>query len=394
MSTPTQENTTLKVLVALSFCHLMNDMIQSLVPAIYPILKENLQLSFTQIGMITFFYSITASLLQPMVGHYTDRNQKPYSLAIGMSFTLIGLLALAFSSSFITIAMAASCVGIGSSIFHPESSRMARIASGGRHGFAQSLFQVGGNVGTATGPLLAAFIILKHGQESIAWFSIAALMGIIVLIRIGKWYQNHKKAKPKTNSKATQPHNLSKQQVRFSMLLLMLLVFSKYFYMTSITNYYTFYLIDRFHISIQSAQLHLFAFLAAIAFGTLAGGHIGDTIGRKKVIWFSILGILPFTLLLPYVNLLWTEILSVIIGTILASAFSAILVYAHELMPGKVGTISGLFFGLAFGFSAIAAALLGRLADKTSIDFVYHICAFLPLIGIVTYFLPNVKKAA
>ncbi|MFM0016776.1 MFS transporter [Paraburkholderia sediminicola] len=383
------QRTVYSVLGAISFSHLLNDMIQSLILAIYPMLKDNFSLSFGQIGLITLTYQITASLLQPLIGSYTDKHPKPYSLPVGMGFTLAGLLLMSVAPSFGVLLVAAALVGCGSSVFHPESSRVARMASGGRHGLAQSLFQVGGNAGSSLGPLLAALIVIPHGQRSIAWFSVAALVAIVVLTQIGRWYKQHpavKKARSRTGH-AT----LSRNQVMFAMGVLVLLVFSKYFYLASINSYFTFYLIDKFHLPVQAAQVHLFVFLAAVAAGTVIGGPIGDRIGRKYVIWVSILGVAPFTMLLPYANLFWTGVLTVIIGIVLASAFSAILVYAQELIPGKVGMIAGLFFGFAFGMGGIGAAVLGQLADATSITYVYKVCSFLPLIGLLTVFLPDVE---
>jgi len=365
-------------------------MMQSVVPAVYPILKTSYHLDFSQIGMITASLQITASLLQPLVGMYTDKHPKPYSLAIGMGFTLTGLLLLSSAPSFVAILVAVALVGVGSAVFHPESSRIARLASGGQHGLAQSLFQVGGNAGSATGPLLAAFIVLPHGQHTIAWFASAALIAMMILTQVGTWYKNHQPAKKQQKSSAHA--TLSSRTVTIAMTVLIALIFSKYIYLASLTSYYTFYLIHKFGISVQSAQIHLFLFLGAVAAGTFAGGPIGDRIGRKYVIWASILGVLPFTLALPYANLFWTAILTIIIGLVLASAFSAILVYAQELVPGRVGAISGLFFGLAFGVAGIGAAMLGRLADATSIAFVYQLCAFLPAIGLLTAFLPNLES--
>jgi FSR family fosmidomycin resistance protein-like MFS transporter len=383
------QRTVYSVLGAISFSHLLNDMIQSLILAIYPMLKDNFSLSFGQIGLITLTYQITASLLQPLVGTYTDKHPKPYSLPVGMGFTLAGLLLMSVAPSFGVLLVAAALVGCGSSVFHPESSRVARLASGGRHGLAQSLFQVGGNAGSSLGPLLAALIVIPHGQRSIAWFSVAALVAIVVLTQIGRWYKANPSVK-KTRSQAGHA-TLSRNKVMFAMSILMLLIFSKYFYLASINSYFTFYLIDKFHLPIQAAQIHLFVFLAAVAAGTVIGGPIGDKIGRKYVIWVSILGVAPFTLLLPYANLFWTGVLTVIIGIVLASAFSAILVYAQELIPGKVGMVAGLFFGLAFGMAGIGAAVLGQLADATSITYVYKVCSFLPLIGVLTVFLPDVE---
>ncbi|WP_233831204.1 MFS transporter [Paraburkholderia sp. ZP32-5] len=383
------QRTVYSVLGAISFSHLLNDMIQSLILAIYPMFKDNFSLSFGQIGLITLTYQITASLLQPLVGTYTDKHPKPYSLPVGMGFTLAGLLLMSVAPSFGVLLIAAALVGCGSSVFHPESSRVARMASGGRHGLAQSLFQVGGNAGSSLGPLLAALIVIPHGQRSIAWFSAAALVAMVVLTQIGRWYKRHpsvKKARGQ-GTHATLPRN----KVIMAMSVLVLLVFSKYFYLASLNSYFTFYLIDKFHLSVQAAQIHLFVFLAAVAAGTVIGGPIGDKVGRKYVIWVSILGVAPFTLLLPYANLFWTGVLTVVIGVVLASAFSAILVYAQELIPGKVGMVAGLFFGFAFGLGGVGAAVLGQLADATSIAFVYKVCSFLPLIGVLTVLLPDVE---
>jgi MFS transporter, FSR family, fosmidomycin resistance protein len=385
------ERTAFRILAAISFCHFLNDMLQSVIPAVYPLLKTSYHLDFGQVGLITFTLQLTASLLQPVVGIYTDRKPTPYSLATGMAFTLTGLVLLASAPRFTVVLLAVAMVGMGSSVFHPESSRVARMASGGQHGLAQSLFQVGGNAGTAAGPLLAAFIVLPGGQRSIAWFSLAALLAILILSRVGVWYKAHLPANRKSRARAGSASPISSRRVTLAIAILIALIFSKYFYLASITSYYTFYLISRFHLSVRDAQIHLFLFLGAVAAGTIIGGPIGDRIGRKYVIWCSILGVLPFTLLLPHANLFWTGVLTVIIGLILASAFSAILVYAQELVPGKVGTISGLFFGLAFGMGGMGAAFLGRLADATSITFVYQVCAYLPALGLLTAFLPNVE---
>lgn len=385
------EKTSYPILAAISLGHLLNDLVQSLIPAIYPILKTSFHLGFGQIGIITFAFQVTASLLQPLVGLYTDRKPQPYSLVGGMAVTLVGLLLLANAPTFNMLVLAACCVGVGSSIFHPESARVARLASGGRHGLAQSLFQVGGNAGSALGPLLAAFIVVPRGQGSIAWFSLATLIGMVLLANVGGWYKQRPKLS-QARSGTTSATALSTTTVVTSLVILVALVFSKYFYLASITSYYTFYLIHRFQLSVQSAQLYLFLFLGAAAIGTVAGGPIGDKIGRKRVIWASIVGVLPFTLLLPYANLFWTAILSILIGLIIASAFTAILVYAQELMPGRVGLVSGIFFGLAFGMGGIGAACLGKLADLTSIDFVYRTCSFLPLIGLLTGLLPELKE--
>ncbi|HWT96017.1 MAG TPA: MFS transporter [Terriglobales bacterium] len=386
------ERTALAVLVGISFCHLLNDMLQSLLPAIYPMIKQGFDLSFSQVGLITLVFQITASLLQPMVGLYTDRSPKNYALPVGMAVTLAGLLLLSRAPSFPLLLLAAALIGTGSSIFHPESSRVARLASGGRHGLAQSLFQVGGNLGSAIGPLAAAFLILPHGQSSVAWFSLAAMVAIIVLTRIGAWFGANRKAKGASRHGAVAV-TLSRKQVGGAIAVLLALIFSKYFYLASLTSYYTFYLITRFGVSVQSAQIYLFVFLGAAAIGTIAGGPIGDHIGRKKVIWGSILGVLPFTLVLPYASLFWTVILTIPIGLILASAFSAIVVYAQELMPGRVGMVAGLFFGFAFGMGGVGAAVLGVLADWTDITTVYRLCAFLPAIGLLTALLPNIETA-
>jgi FSR family fosmidomycin resistance protein-like MFS transporter len=383
--------TRFNLLGALSFSHFLNDMMQSLIVAIYPLLKGEFHLSFAQIGAITLTYQACASLLQPLIGVYTDKHPKPYSLSIGMCFTLIGIVNLAFAPSYAGVLVAAALIGAGSAIFHPESSRIARLASGGRHGLAQSIFQVGGNAGSAMGPLLAAWIIIPQGQPSLAWFAIAALIAIAVLARVGAWYKSQHIDRPKAPAAAGTHSPVSPTRVRWSIAVLVLLIFSKYFYVASITSYFSFYLIERFHVSVRSAQIHLFVFLLAMALGTLFGGPLGDRIGRKRVIWVSILGIAPFTLVLPYVGLMWVGILTFIIGLILSSAFSAIVVFAQELMPGNVGAVSGLFFGFAFGIGGIGAAVLGGLADSHGIEFVYRICAFLPLLGMVAAFLPNIE---
>ncbi len=386
------ERTALAVLVSISFCHMLNDTLQSLLPSIYPILKTNYALDFGQVGLITFTFQITASLLQPMVGLYTDRKPLPYALALGMTSTFLGILLLSTAGSYPVLLLAAAMVGMGSSVFHPESSRVARLASGGRHGLAQSLFQVGGNVGSAIGPLLAAFVILPGGQGSLAWFSVLALTAIIVLSRVGAWYRIHRTIRTGNARRPTVRTELSRRRVMLALLVLLALIFSKFFYTASISSYFTFYLIDQFGVPVQRAQIYLFVYLGAFALGTLAGGPIGDKIGRNVVIWFSILGALPFTLALPYANEFWTVVLMVPIGLILSSAFSAILVYAQELLPGRVGTVAGLFFGLAFGMGGIGAALLGQLADLTSIAFVYKLCAFLPAIGLLAAFLPRLEQ--
>jgi FSR family fosmidomycin resistance protein-like MFS transporter len=386
------QGTALGVLGAISLCHGLNDLMQSVLPAVYPLIKTAYRLDFGQIGLITFANQATASLLQPLIGRFTDASPKPYSLATGMGFTLLGLLLLAVAPTFGFVLLAVALVGIGSSVFHPESSRVARLASGGRHGFAQSLFQVGGNVGSATGPLLAAFIVLPNGQRSIAWFALAALTAIAILMRVGNWYKDHLATSVRTAARAIR-HELPRGRVGWALAILAVLVFSKNVYLASLSSYYTFYLIQKFSLSVQSAQLHLFVLLGSVAAGTFIGGPVGDRIGRKYVIWVSILGVLPFTLLLPYANLFWTEILTVVIGLILASAFSAIVVFAQELVPGRVGMVSGIFFGIAFGAGGLGAALLGQLADVTSIDVVFRVCSLLPALGLLTAFLPNIEPA-
>jgi MFS transporter, FSR family, fosmidomycin resistance protein len=392
IGTPATERTQFAVLGGISFAHMLNDMIQSLILAIYPILKHDFHLSFAQVGLITLTYQLTASLLQPLVGTVTDRRPMPYSLPVGMGFTLCGLLLLAVAPNFPVLLLAAALVGTGSSVFHPESSRVARMASGGRHGLAQSLFQVGGNTGSSLGPLLAAWIIVPHGRGSVAWFSLAALLAIVVLLQVGRWYSHHHITRGKSAARHLAVVALSRKQITGALAILGLLIFSKYFYLASLSSYYTFYLIHKFGVSVQSAQVHLFVFLFAVAAGSLIGGPVGDRIGRKWVIWVSILGVAPFTLLLPHANLMWTGVLTVIIGLVLASAFSAILVYAQELLPGRVGMISGLFFGLAFGMGGIGAAVLGGLADVHGIEYVYRLCAYLPLMGLITVFLPNLER--
>jgi FSR family fosmidomycin resistance protein-like MFS transporter len=388
----TAEKVAVPILAAVSVSHLLNDLIQSLLPAIYPILKDSFHLDFGQIGLLTLTFQVTASLLQPLVGTFTDRKPQPFSLVAGMGFTLIGLLTLSQAHTYPLLLLGAALIGMGSSVFHPESSRVARMASGGQHGLAQSVFQVGGNAGTALGPLLAAFIVVPFGQGSIAWFSGVALLGMLILFTVGRWYRAKlidMKAKPRP-AEIRSP--LSKKTVAVSITILMLLVFSKNFYMAGLTSYFTFYLMAKFQLSEQSALVYLFIFLGAVAAGTVLGGPVGDRIGRRYVIWISILGVLPFTLLLPYANLFWTAVLSVIIGVVLASAFSAILVYATELVPGRVGMIAGLFFGLSFGMGGLGAAALGYLADLTSIETVYKLCSFLPAIGLLAYFLPKIEK--
>jgi len=381
-----------RILASLSFCHLLNDMMQSLLPSIYPILKQNFGLSFSQIGVITLVNQIIASLLQPVIGFYTDRRPQPYSLAIGMAFTLGGMVLLAFGVTFGLIVLASAFIGLGSAVFHPESSRIARLASGGRHGFAQAFFQVGGNAGSAFGPLLAAFFVLPFGQRSLAWFSLTALLGIVLLWTVGNWYKHHGAAMMLRHVTPATAGARSTRRTGVALALLLGLLFSKYVYLASFSSYYTFYLIDRFQLSVQSAQLHLFLFLGAVAAGTMIGGPIGDRIGRRRVILWSILGVLPFSLGLPYADLFWTRALSIVIGIILASAFSAIIVYAQELVPGRVGTISGLFFGFAFGVAGIGAAVLGGMADRTGIALVFQLCSFLPAIGVLGFWLPEPQR--
>jgi FSR family fosmidomycin resistance protein-like MFS transporter len=392
LSTGSAGSTIVAMLAALSFSHLLNDTIQSLLPAIYPLLKDAYNLSFAQIGLITFTNQCTASLLQPVVGLITDRRPLPWSLAVGMGFTLGGLVLLAFAGSFVAILGAAVLIGLGSSVFHPEASRVAHMAAGGRHGLAQSIFQVGGNLGTSLGPLLAALILVRGEQIRVLWFSLIALLGIVVLARVGGWYgANLSRLKSKAQ-RTRHAHALSRRRVLLSLTILVALIFSKYFYLASMTSYYTFFLIAKFHLSVQHAQFLLFLFLFAVAAGTIIGGPLGDRFGRKRVIWASILGVAPFTLLLPYANLWEVAVLTVVIGVILASAFPAIVVYAQELVPGKVGLIAGLFFGLAFGTAGIGSALLGWVADLTNIRFVFSLCSFLPLIGLLTGLLPNLER--
>ncbi len=388
--------TVFALLFAISFSHLLNDTIQALLPAIYPVLKESYGLTFTQLGLITLTFQCTASLLQPLVGYITDKRPMPYSLPAGMGLTLIGLLALSQAHSFPAILIASGLVGAGSAIFHPEASRIAHMAAGRRRGLAQSLFQVGGNAGSSIGPLLAALFIVPHGQAALSWFSIIAVLGVLVLFQVGQWqarnlHRIHRKPAPAAGAISSDRPNTGR--IAFAIAVLVVLIFSKYVYLASLTNYYTFYLMDRFNVSVQSSQYYLFIFLFAVATGTIIGGPVGDRIGRKRVIWVSILGVAPFSLWLPHAGLAMTAVLTVIIGLVLASAFSAILVYAQELMPGKVGMIAGLFFGLAFGIAGIGSAVLGAVADKQGINFVFHACAYLPLLGLLTIFLPDVETA-
>ncbi len=387
------ESTAFSIILALSFSHFLNDMMGSLLPALYPMLKSAYGLNFAQIGMITLTSQLISSVMQPAVGMFADRRPQPYSLAVGMCATLVGLLLLAGAGSYPMLVFAAALVGVGSAVFHPEASRVARMASGGRHGLAQSLFQVGGNVGSSLGPVLAAFIVIPRGQTSIAWFSVAALLAITVLFAVGNWYRRERAVPPRAGGRyMTETPLLSRRRVGWSIMILLAVIFSKAFYTTSLNSYYTFYLISKFDVSIERAQIYLFAFLASVAVGTLIGGPVGDRIGRKAVIWVSIVGVLPFTLMLPHANLFWTGILTVVIGMTLASASSAIIVYALELVPGQIGMVAGLFFGLSFGMAGIGAAVLGRVADATSIDTVYQLCAFLPAIGLLTALLPDLGR--
>lgn len=387
------EQTVFLILFAISFSHLLNDMVQSLMPAIYPIIKTNYHLTYSQIGLITLVFQLSASILQPIVGLYIDKKSHPYSLPIGMGFTLIGLFCLSRAPSYELILVSVMLIGVGSSIFHPESSRVAYLASGGRRGLAQSIFQLGGNFGSALGPFLAAWIILPAGQRSISWFMIATAVAILILFRVGRWYKQKMLSHLAARRSVGSGHpEFSRKKVAFSMFILLILIFSKFVYLASISSYYTFYLIGKFHLPVQESQYLLGLFLVAVAIGTITGGHLGDKFGRKYIIWISILGAAPFTLLLPYANLFWTGALSVAIGLIISSAFSAILVYGRELIPGKVGLVAGLFFGLAFGMGGLGSAMLGKLADHTSINYVFKVCAFLPLIGILTAFLPNIES--
>ncbi|MFT3749713.1 MAG: MFS transporter [Agriterribacter sp.] len=381
------------VLFAISTSHFLNDMMQSVIQSVYPLLKQNYQLSFAQVGLITFVFQVTASILQPFVGNYTDKNPRPYSFVAGMVFSLIGIILLAYAHGFGVLLIAAGLIGIGSSIFHPEASKVAYYASGGKRGLAQSIFQLGGNGGSAIGPLLVAAIVMPFGQSHIMWFTLSALLGVFILSKVGTWYKAHLHMRMSKKAVAAEhAPALSNTKIISSIVILLILIFSKYFYMASLSSYFTFYLIDKFHVSIQQSQLYLFIFLGAVAAGTLLGGSLGDRFGRKIIIWVSILGAAPFTLILPYANLFWTGVLAAIIGVIIASAFSAILVYAQELLPGKIGMVSGLFFGFAFGMGGLGSALLGVLADHTSVEYVFKLCAYLPLLGIITVFLPDLKK--
>ena len=384
--------TIFSILFAISFAHLLNDLIQAIIPSVYPILKEKYDLTFSQIGLITFAFQFAASILQPFVGYYTDKHPKPFSQIYGMLFSLAGIVSLSFANSFEWIVLSVMLIGTGSAIFHPESARISNLASGGKRGLAQSIFQVGGNMGTALGPLLVALIVVPHGQEYILLFVIAAVIALGIISKIAFWYRDHLIYRTNKQSLFFDLHDLSKSRVKWSIAILLIVIFSKFFYSASLSTYYTFFLMDKFHLSIRQAQFHMFIYLIAYALGTILGGPLGDKFGRKYIIWFSVFGATPFALLLPYVNLFWTDVLMIVIGIIISSAFPAIIVYAQELIPKKLGMISGLFYGFAFGMGALGSALLGILADHTSIQYVYHICSFLPIIGIICYFLPNLKK--
>jgi MFS transporter, FSR family, fosmidomycin resistance protein len=384
--------TVFSILFSISFAHLINDLIQAIIPSIYPLLKANYNLTFTQIGLITFAFQFSASIFQPLVGYYTDKYPKPFSQVYGMLFSIAGVVSISFANHFYWILISVIFIGIGSSIFHPESARISNLASGGKRGLAQSIFQVGGNFGTALGPLLVAFIVVPNSQKHILWFLIAGVIGLLILNKIAFWYRDHLVLRDQKLEPFINWHKLPKRKVQISIVILLIVIFSKFFYSASLSSYYQFYIIDKFHLTIQQAQYHMFIYLISYAVGTILGGPLGDAIGRKYVIWLSVFGATPFALLLPYVNLFWTDILMVIIGIIISSAFPAILVYAQELLPKQLGMVSGLFYGFAFGMGALGSALLGKLADYTSIQFVYHVCSYLPIIGIICYFLPNLKK--
>ncbi|MBS7786285.1 MFS transporter [Flavobacterium sp. CYK-55] len=389
---PPIQKTAYSILFSISFAHLLNDLIQSIIPSVYPILKENYHLSFSQIGLITFAFQLTASLFQPFVGYYTDKYPKPFSQIYGMFFSLLGIVVLSIANSFYWILLSVCLIGTGSAIFHPESARISNMASGGKRGLAQSIFQVGGNFGTALGPLLVALIVVPNSQKYILWFVLAATIALGIISKIAFWYRDHLLMRTAKSALVFQPHHLSQKVVNRSIAILLIVIFSKFFYSACLSTYYTFYLIDKFHLSIKQAQFHMFIYLIAYAIGTILGGPLGDKFGRKYVIWFSVFGATPFALLLPYVNLFWTDVLMVVIGIIISSAFPAILVYAQELIPKKLGMISGLFYGFAFGMGALGSALIGLLADHTSVQYVYFVCSFLPIIGVICYFLPNLKK--
>lgn len=386
------QKTVFSILFSISFAHLINDLIQAIIPSIYPLLKDNYNLSFTQIGLITFAFQLSASILQPFVGYYTDKNPRPFSQIYGMLFSTAGIVSIAFADNFYWILLSVVLIGIGSSIFHPESARISNLASGGKRGLAQSIFQVGGNFGTALGPLLVALIVVPHSQKHLLWFLISSLVGLAILSKIAFWYRDHLVVRSHKAQPFFDLHDLPRRKVRIAIGILLVVIFSKFFYSASLSSYYTFYIIDKFGLSIREAQFHMFIYLIAYAIGTILGGPLGDRFGRKYIIWFSVFGATPFALMLPYVNLFWTDILMIIIGIVISSAFPAILVYAQELLPKKLGMVSGLFYGFAFGMGALGSALLGVLADFTSIGFVYHVCSYLPIIGVICYFLPNLKK--
>lgn len=391
-ATPLVEKTVYSILFSISFAHLLNDLIQAIIPSIYPLLKESYDLTFSQIGLITFAFQFSASIFQPLVGYYTDKNPKPFSQIYGMLFSMAGIVSIAFANNFYWIIVSVILIGTGSSIFHPESARISNLASGGKRGLAQSIFQVGGNFGTALGPLLVALIVIPNSQQYILWFIIVAAIGLAILSKIAYWYRDHLILRKNKVQPFIDFHNLPKRKVQIAIGILLIVIFSKFFYSASLSSYYQFYIIDKFGLTIKQAQFHMFIYLIAYAVGTILGGPLGDKIGRKYVIWLSVFGAFPFALLLPYVNLFWTDVLMVIIGIIISSAFPAILVYAQELLPKKLGMVSGLFYGFAFGMGALGSALLGKLADETSINYVYHVCSYLPLIGAICYFLPNLKK--
>lgn len=386
------QRTVFSILFSISFAHLLNDLIQAVIPSLYPLLKQNYSLSFSQIGLITFAFQLTASIFQPFVGYYTDKYPKPFSQIYGMLFSMIGIISISFANNFYWILISVMLIGTGSSIFHPESARISNMASGGKRGLAQSIFQVGGNLGTALGPLLVALIVVPNAQRYVLWFVVAATLGLIVLSKIAFWYRDNLIVKENKIQPFINLHNLPNRKVKISIAILLIVIFSKFFYSASLSTYYTFFVMDKFHLSIKQAQFHMFIYLIAYAIGTMLGGPLGDKFGRKYVIWFSVFGATPFALLLPYVNLFWTDVLMIVIGIIISSAFPAILVYAQELLPKKLGMVSGLFYGFAFGMGALGSALLGKLADHTSIQYVYHVCSFLPIIGIICYFLPDLKR--
>lgn len=386
------QKTIFSILFSISFAHLLNDLIQSIIPSVYPILKQNYGLTFTQIGIITFSFQITASIFQPFVGYYTDKYPKPFSQVYGMIFSSFGILSLSFANSLPWIVVSVMLIGLGSAIFHPESARISNMASGGKRGLAQSIFQVGGNLGTALGPLLVAAIVVPNSQKYILWFLIASTIGLMIISKIAFWYRDNLKLKLDKKRLFIEQHDLPENKVKIAIGILLFVIFTKFFYSASLSTYYTFYVIEKFHLSIQQAQFHMFIYLIAYALGTILGGPLGDKFGRKYIIWFSVFGATPFALLLPFANLFYTDLLMIIIGIIISSAFPAIIVYAQELLPKKLGMVSGLFYGFAFGMGALGSALLGILADHTSITFVYKICSFLPIFGIVCYFLPNMKK--